>query len=143
MKPEPDIKLDGFSLWVTGRQFPDSSDYWDGNWLNIRANMTVPNAKVSCDGPILMTSNFARFRDELTELKSKLSGNATLSGLEPELEIRMQMNNLGHIDCEIEITPDQLNQNHQFRIQLDQSYLSGLMEGCEAILDRFPVVGKP
>jgi hypothetical protein len=27
MQPvEPDLKLDGFSLWVFGRQFPDAND---------------------------------------------------------------------------------------------------------------------
>jgi hypothetical protein len=37
MQPvEPDLKLDGFSLWVFGRQFPDANDYWDGNWLPLR-----------------------------------------------------------------------------------------------------------
>ena len=32
---EPDIKLAGLQIWVHGRQFPDSDDYWDGNWLYV------------------------------------------------------------------------------------------------------------
>src|SRR5882724_344446 len=31
----PDIKLSGLQIWVHGRQFPNATDYWDGNWLRI------------------------------------------------------------------------------------------------------------
>src|SRR5262249_19116286 len=47
MQPvEPDLKLDGFSLWVLGRQFPGANDHWDGNWLNVRARVEAPGALV-------------------------------------------------------------------------------------------------
>src|SRR5262245_58281939 len=47
---EPDLKLGGFSLWVFGRQFPDANDYWDGNWLNVRARVEAPGALVEAPG---------------------------------------------------------------------------------------------
>lgn len=28
---EPDLKIAGFSLWAVVRQFPQATDYWDGN----------------------------------------------------------------------------------------------------------------
>ena len=65
MESEPDLRLGGLSIWIAGLQFPDSSDYWDGNWLVIRARMDAPGATVRCEGPILMTSDVERFRDEL------------------------------------------------------------------------------
>jgi hypothetical protein len=27
----PSLKLDGFQLWIYGRELPDSQDYYDGN----------------------------------------------------------------------------------------------------------------
>jgi hypothetical protein len=32
---DPDICLGGFELWVNGHQFPDSSEAWDGNRLDV------------------------------------------------------------------------------------------------------------
>jgi hypothetical protein len=29
----PDLTFGPLRLWALGRQFPDSSDQWDGNWL--------------------------------------------------------------------------------------------------------------
>ena len=36
---EPDIKISGLEIWIRGNQFSDSRDYWDGNWMNITAQM--------------------------------------------------------------------------------------------------------
>jgi hypothetical protein len=33
----PSLKIDGFALWVHGRQLPESQDFYDGNWLNVTA----------------------------------------------------------------------------------------------------------
>ena len=37
LEPEPSVAFAGFRLWVFGRQFPDSKDYWDGNWIVVKA----------------------------------------------------------------------------------------------------------
>jgi hypothetical protein len=34
----PNLELEGLQIWVHGRQFPDSNDYWDGNWLRVTAH---------------------------------------------------------------------------------------------------------
>ena len=42
----PAIRLAGFQLWVHGRQFPDSQDCWDGNWLNVTAHCDAAKGSV-------------------------------------------------------------------------------------------------
>jgi hypothetical protein len=51
------------------------------------------------------------------------------------------MERLGHLEGEVEITPDHLSQFHRFTLDLDQSYLRALIASCDAILERFPIVG--
>jgi len=51
----------------------------------------------------------------------------------------MQATSLGHLDLEVDITPDHLNETHQFRIEIDQSYLSDLIAHLHEILGRFPL----
>jgi hypothetical protein len=139
MARDPDLHFCGFSLWVDNRQFPEARDYWDGNWLFVRARMEASGARVECSGPILMTTDIDEFRGQLAMMVHTTSGEATLKGLEPELDLVLRMQTLGHIEGTIEITADHLNQRHQFTVEADQSYLPALLRSCEVILERFPI----
>lgn len=143
MLTEPDILVGGLSIWVERRQYPDASDYWDGNWLIIRARMEQFGAKVEIQSPGLMTVDFKRFHEELTSASITLSGEARLLSLEPDLKVTLAVERLGRVAVEVEITPDHLSQFHRFEFHLDQTYLPPLIRACEAILERFPVIGSP
>ena len=142
MLDEPDLNFCGLSLWIDQRQFPDASDFWDGNWLMVRARMEASGARVECEGPILMTTDITRFRDQLSAMAVSLAGEATLKGLEPEINMVLTMRGLGRVEAAIEITADHINQHHRFYVDADQSYLPGLIRSCDAVLGKFPVVGK-
>ena len=42
----PDLKLAGLQLWVHGREFPESEDADDGNWLRVTAHCGASGASV-------------------------------------------------------------------------------------------------
>lgn len=142
MADHPDILFCGFSLWIDQRQFPDTTDFWDSNWLLIRARMEASGARIDCGGPILMTADIRHFRDKLAAMIDTLRGEAILKGLEPELDLELRINKRGHVEATIEITPDHLNQHHRFTIETDQTYLPDLLRSCDAILERFPVINE-
>jgi hypothetical protein len=143
MSVEPDLHSLGLSLWVQGREFPNSSDFWDGNWLVVRAEMRASGAYVERSGPILTTADIEQFRDDLSAMVDSLVGEATLSGMEPGLSLFLKMQKLGRVEAVVEITPDHLTQHHRFELEADQSFLPGLVTACDAILDRFPVINAP
>ena len=138
---EPDLKLANLSIWVSGRQFPDNSDYWDGNWLNLRAEVRGRGSSVATVGPILTVMDFQRFRDEAARLHASLVGRAELKGYEPNLAVELEGQTLGHVACLVDITDDHLSETHRFTFGVDQSYLAALIISCDAILKRFPQVG--
>jgi hypothetical protein len=138
---DPDFKLDGFSLWIQGRQFPGDSDYWDGNWLIVRAQMRASGALVEVEGPILHIPELAGFRDQLRKLNETLAGTAELEPIEPELHLTMTVQSLGHIAVRLSITPDHLNQTHTFEFGVDQSYLPSVLSSLDRVLSDYPVVG--
>lgn len=140
---EPDLKFEGLSLWVRGRATPDASDYWDGNWLTVRATMQVGQSSVTTEGPILMTTDFERFRGDLARMHETLTGEASLSGYEPNLKVTLRASSLGQIGGEVEITPDYASEFHRFDVGLDQTHLPPLIAACEKIVERFPVIGSP
>ena len=105
MEPvEPDLKLDGFSLWVFGRQFPEANDYWDGNWLNVRAQVEVPGALVEAQGAIVFAPELAEFV-KLETLYTNLVGEAALRCVEPNLQVAIQVDSLGHVTGETQDHP--------------------------------------
>jgi hypothetical protein len=139
---EPDFKLGGFSLWVRDRQFPGNSDYWDANWLIVRAEMRASGAIVEVEGPILHIPEIVRFRDELSSLNETLSGSAQLLPMEPELRLTLTAQSLGHVSVDLSITPDHLNQTHTFEFGTDQSYLPMLLNSLDRLLSEFPIIGS-
>jgi len=140
MQPvEPDLKLDGFSLWVLGRQFPGANDHWDGNWLNVRARVEAPGALVEAQGAIIFAPELAEFVKQLETLHTNLVGEAALRCLEPNLQVAIRGDSLGHVTVKLKITPDHMNQSHEFKFDLDQTYLGPFLDGCKRILSRWPV----
>lgn len=140
---EPDLKLDGLSLWVRGRAIPDASDYWDGNWLTVRATMQVGQSSVTTEGSILMTTDFERFRSELARMHETLTGEASLAGYEPNLKVTLRASSLGQIAGRVEITPNHMSEFHSFDLGFDQTYLLPLITARGIILERLPVIGQP
>ncbi|HEX8364718.1 MAG TPA: hypothetical protein VF603_05475 [Allosphingosinicella sp.] len=138
---EPDLRLGGFSLWIRHRQFPDAADYWDGNWLEARAVMEAPGARVEIHGPFIHASEITAFAQELSRLDETLQGEARLGRIEPHLEVVMRIDGLGHLAVIVDITPDPFSQAHRFEFALDQTYLAPLRAACGTILDCFPVRG--
>jgi len=140
---DPDIRLDGFQLWIHGRQYPHERDYWDGNWLNITAHCGSKGTDVWTSGNILHVPDLVRWLVALEEMNQTLSGAADLVSLEPELSVELKITGLGQMQAKVDITPDHLTQEHSFQFELDQSYLESLIASLRSLLAKYPVKGKP
>ena len=143
MRDEPDLQLAGFSLWVIGRQFPDQSDYWDGNWLNVRVRVESTEALVEAHGPILHATELESFFQELQLLDNTLAGTASLKCREPNLDIAIVGNSRGQATVAIRVTPDHMTQSHEFTFSIDQTYFQPLIAKCKIILADYPIKGTP
>lgn len=139
----PSIELGGFQIWVHRRQFPDAFDRWDGNWLHVTAQCAQAGAIVAAGGPILDAADLQRFRDELAAIHGTQSGQAELSGPEPNIRVRVAAAGaLGHVRVRVELTPDVHAQGHWFDYVIDQSYLPDAIRQLDAVLELFPVRGR-
>jgi hypothetical protein len=135
----PSIKLEGLQIWIHRTQFPNSEDYWDGNWLNVTAHCGAAGASVFASGAIIHLSEIERWKIETEALIRNLEGQAALKCMEPALSVLLSARSLGHISMEVSITNDHLAQKHAFLFEIDQSYLEPLVKQCAAVLEDFPI----
>jgi len=137
-----DLRVAGFQLWVHGREFPEACDYDDGNWLRVTAHCGALGASVWVQGSILMVTDIAGFGEQCHALLRGESNSAALDPFEPELSVLLEKDDdLDRVHVRVEITPDHLAQLHRFEFNIDQSYLSGLVNQCSAILREYPIRG--
>lgn len=106
----PNLRFAGFSLWVLGREFPDSHDFWDGNWLLVRARMEAPDGCVEARGPIIHASALEAFANQLALLDAALIGDAALDCIAPDLHIAFCGERLGRVVAAIWIAADHMTQ---------------------------------
>jgi hypothetical protein len=136
---DPDLCIEGFELWIDGRQFPKSDDYWDGNWLNVVARCTADSSLVQAAGPILHLSELHKFLIECKQIYDALAGEAKLECMEPNIDLKIKMKNAGRCELTVSLTPDHLYQEHSCIFDLDQSYLPPLLKSLEQILQAYPL----
>ena len=140
----PAIELGDFQLTVHRRQFPDEQDRWDGNWLQVTAQCAQAGAIVAAAGPIVDAVDLERFRDELIALRGAPSGVAALHGAEPHVRVGVTaVAGLGALVVRVELTPEPQSQGHWFEFTVDPSYLIAAIRQLDAVLERFPVRGRP
>lgn len=136
---KPDLKIAGLLLWIHGRQFEDSLDYWDGNWVRVTAHCGAIDTSVNVTGSFLNLPEISTLENELNKLTLNLKGKFDWFLVEPYLGVTFEFDNLGHIEVNIKITPDNLTQEHSYIFEIDQSYLPSIISQCKGILLKYPI----
>jgi hypothetical protein len=137
----PPLVLGGLSVWVLDKAFPESVEWYDGSWLQVRAECNAPGATVTANGPLLTAEDIGRLLAGM-EAMQRGDSSAGMSPLEPNLAVSLTGSSKGRLRIDVRITPDSMTQEHRFFFDADVAYLSMPIEQCRAILRRFPVEGR-
>ncbi len=128
---------------VINRSYPDSTDYWDGNWINSTIKVEIPGYSVRFDAT-LRTDELLDFLNELKNMRKHMKGKAILKNLDAYIHFEGGMDRLGKIIWTGETCyPAGNGAVLNFEFESDQSFLEGLIRELEEILAWFPVIGKP
>jgi hypothetical protein len=138
---EPYLHLAGLKLWVHGYQYRDATDYWDGNWLNATAICAENGATVLVRRAFIRTNEIADWQHAVDKLLAETEDVARLACMESEISVTLAAQSLNAVKMEVQITPDQLTQEHRFTFFIDQSYLHRLSSQCVRLLNDFPIRG--
>jgi hypothetical protein len=140
-RDSPSLVLGGLSVWVLDNAFPESVEWYDGSWLQVRAECTAPGATVTANGPLLTAEDIGRLLAGM-EAMQRGGSSAGMSPLEPNLAVSLTGSSKGRLRIDVRITPDSMTQEHRFFFDADVAYLAGPIEQCREILRRFPAVDR-
>jgi hypothetical protein len=129
------------TLTVHGRNIPDATDYWDGNFLWCTAEVVAGAFRGSLSN-VLRNEDLARFLTRVEELYRRLDGEALLDTLDGWLDLRLIGDGRGHVEARGQLCDDPVHGNTlEFRLYFDQTLLPPIMGQLRAALERFPVMG--
>ncbi|MFJ7667073.1 hypothetical protein ACIQXI_08185 [Lysinibacillus sp. NPDC097195] len=128
---------------VLTRSYPESTDYWDVNWVVSTINVNIPGYVVKFNADI-RTDELQDFLDELNSIKSNLRGKAILKNLDNYINIECVINDKGHLFWTVRTCyPAGYGAVLHVDFKSDQSYLQKLTKELRDILTVFPVIGNP
>jgi hypothetical protein len=136
---KPDFRIGRLALWVQGWEREEAANVHDANWLRFTAWYTSKGSRVLLSGGALMTFDLEKWLEQMRALELERDGAAILAPIEPHLRVELTADSLGHLDLEVEITPDPATQEHRFREELDPSILPARLRELAEICRRFPV----
>jgi len=140
--PVPSLVLGGLSVWVLDKAFPESVEWYDGTWLQVRAECVAPGATVTANGPLLTAEGIGRLLDGMEAMQRRGASSAEMSPLEPNLVVGLTGSSRGRLRIDVRITPDSMTQEHRFFFDTDVTYLTGPIAQCREILRRFPAIER-
>ena len=130
-------------LKVLRRSHPDTTDYWDGNWLNVQIKVSVGG--FSADFPAqIRIDELAGFARELARLYDTLTGEAEFLTMESWLAIRIAGDGMGHLKAHCVAKDDPGFPNElRFSIDFDQTFLPQVLRSLQQIQAMYPLLGRP
>jgi hypothetical protein len=129
-------------LTFRGYSHPGSEHYRDRNWINCTARAQAGAFQGQLDN-MLLTDELERFRTQVARLYAELTGEAALHTMEHWLCLRLIGDGRGHVELRCRLLDHPVFGNSlDFRLNIDQTFLPALLRQLEAVLQRFPVVGR-
>lgn len=128
---------------VFTQSYPESTDYWDGNWLNATIECEIPGFNAKFDLHI-RTDELQDFSDQVKEMARKKAGKAALYNLDGYIEIEAIYEEPGTVNWTAALCyPAGNGASLKFDFSADQTSLNQLIKELDEIISVFPVVGAP
>jgi hypothetical protein len=130
------------TLTVHGRNRPQDTDYWGGNFLWCTAEVSA-GAFRGLVSNVLRNEDLARFLSWLEAQFQRLDGEALLDTLDGWLDVRVICAARGQVEVRGQLCDAPLGGNTlEFRLTFDQTYLPPMIAQVRAAVEAFPVVGE-
>ena len=135
------IKFDGIFVKasIIGRSYPNSNDYWDGNWLKaeIEANTYDFKGKFRTN---LRTDDFQQFYQNLLKIQKNETNQIEFTTMEEGLHLIGKLDITGNINWNV-AAKSEFGNKLLFNIETDNAYIVSIIKDVVKILNEYPVIG--
>ena len=129
------------TLEMQHREYPESTDYWDANWVVTRFFATAPGFRADFVESVHL-SEVISLRKGLAKMHARMEGAVEWKAMDGFLELTAEMDKLGHIHWTIDlIYPAGVGARLSLELENDQTYLPALLNQIDDILEAFPLLG--
>jgi hypothetical protein len=143
---------DRFRIDVFGREFPESEEFWDRNWLVVDLSAKDEVSAVQIRGPYLHATELRALLQGVRDLLKAKASEFHLQNMEPMIRLSVEKRDeLGHFEVQLALqsevshrsTPDCSKSAHRYEFGIDQTDLQILERQLVGALDAYPVIGQP
>ncbi len=140
---KPNIQIGGLQIWVHNGQFPDSADYYDGNWLVATAYCSYQDNSGVWIKPtaFLLTHELKKLKEKLESLQNKCLGKFKLEMTEPYLTLEFESEFTNKVLLKVNVAPDIRNMS-QYLFHLSNSDIQNQISELKEVLTNYPVRGS-
>lgn len=131
------------ALEVLGYENPLAQDVSDANWLDCRVSITIGDAFQGQFAASFTTSDFVRFREELSTALTELNGTATFVTDEDALRVGVELSKTGRAAVEGIAQTFSPDASLSFSFETDQTFLNQTLQQLNAVVDHFPIKEYP
>lgn len=124
--------------------YPNAELVWDSYWLKATVIIRAGAFSGTYEADF-MSVDFVKFKKELEHLYHNLNSTATFEGLERYLSITLNGDGLGHLEgfCHASDKPGWMQNDLEFYVNIDQTYIPKLIRQLENIISEFPIIVRP
>ena len=130
------------TIAVVGRSHL-ATDYWDGNWVTAAVEVQAGGFRGAAGGH-LRAEELADFHRQLAQLQESLRGTAEFTTMEGWLSIRVEGDGRGHMACRCVLRDEPgIGNTLDCLLLTDQTFTRSTVAELAAVVQAFPVVGRP
>jgi hypothetical protein len=129
---------------VAGRAYHHSKDYWDGNWLLVKAILQAQHFTATVPG-LLRAEELSDFRTKLAAFQQAPVEPVDFNTMERWLTLFIESDKLGHVRVSGSVSDNfGLPNRLEFVLQTEQALLPETVTQVEQVIKAYPVIdSKP
>lgn len=136
------VEHDFIKIDVLDRSDPNATDFYYGNWLNVKVAVEVGRFSGLVTGQ-LRAEELASLQADLEKLHRSLSGSVKFSTMENWMSFELMGDGKGHIACTGRVADEYGHGNRlNFYLSIDQTYLPEILNDLQRVNSTFPVHGS-
>lgn len=132
---------DFIRIELNSLNYPTAEHDWDRNWIKSKVIVKAGafSGQFECD---LMTTDFEKFKQDLSQLYEKLDGRASFDTREGQVTIKIKGDGIGHLNADCSLMDKAgIGNTLEFEINFDQTIIPEMVRQLENITRTYPVQG--